>query len=127
MSTCSIDVERQNLKVINSVPAIQISVEDTTELPFPDMGFYAKFPFNIECQFHDGIDEMNEIIDNSCNNSLTHPQLLRDDPYPGYFGYFVNNKNLKFTKITKIGNQFIEIKLFANSYNDFIEFYLVDS
>ncbi|CAI2169970.1 19650_t:CDS:2 [Funneliformis geosporum] len=96
------------IEVINSVPAIQFSIIETNEIPFPDTG------------------KMIEIIDNNCNNSFIQPQQLWDDP-PGYFGYFINNNNLKFTKNTKSGNQFIEIKLSANSYGDFIEIYLIDT
>ncbi|CAG8734465.1 2992_t:CDS:2, partial [Funneliformis caledonium] len=111
--------------VINSVPALQISDEETNEIPFPDMGFYAMFPFNIECQFDKFDNYDNEIdkieIDESCNNFLVQPQMIDD----GYFGYFLNNNNLNFTRIN---NQMIEIHLLANtSDNESISFSLVDS
>ncbi|CAI2172344.1 1734_t:CDS:2 [Funneliformis geosporum] len=87
-------------EIINSVPAIQISVEEINEVPFA------------------GIDEI-------CNDFLSQPQQL-SDPHPGYIGYFINKNNLKFIKDPK-DDQIIKIKLYSNTSNELIMMYIVDS
>ncbi|CAG8501146.1 7685_t:CDS:2 [Funneliformis caledonium] len=79
-------------------------------------------PFDVDCQFYDGDD-----VIYSCNDSLSSPQIFKEDAYPGYFGYFMNKNNLKYARHTTNGDQIIKIKLFSNTSNDLISIYIVDS
>ncbi|CAG8545933.1 1787_t:CDS:2 [Funneliformis caledonium] len=105
-------------EVIHSAPAVQISVEELDEMPFPDMGFHGQTPFDVDCRFQNGFDEIY-----SCNDTLSQTHILEQ----GYFGFSLNKNNLKYTKNTVKGDQILRITLFSNTPNDLISFYLVDS
>ncbi|CAG8511841.1 15568_t:CDS:2 [Funneliformis caledonium] len=102
-------------EVIDSDPVIQISEEDNTEMPFPDMLFYADYPFNLECRFR---SEIGATADYSCNNSLIQPQLVSNV----YLGYFFNNNHLKFTADVRYATSHIEIYSFSNTSVDYKEY-----